>query len=398
LKRLLCSVGIAAASAVAFACGSGGDTPSIDGTPSGASSSGSTGGSTVGNGGSVVSFGGGGTNGSGSGTGSGGFNPDDACVGEAAEGELMPVDLYFMVDITGSMKCPVPDSRTSPCEVDPGPPYASTTRWVVESAALKSFMSSPANAGLGVGIGFFPSASNLCDASSYTRPAVEIAALPGAASALNAAIDAQSPAGNTPTVASLTGALDHAQSWATAHPGRNTAVVYATDGYPRSCGAENTIRNAAAVARAAFDATPAIRTYVLGVGQNLSDLNDIAVAGGTDRAYLVDTSGDAATQLSAALDSIRVRSRAGCIYSIPAPPTGRELDYQQVNVRYTSSSGEVIDAAKDPSLDECNEGWQYSADKSQIQLCGELCTAVQSDPGGKLNILFGCATNVNPPR
>ena len=85
------------------------------------------------------------------------------------------------------MNCPVPDSPTKPCEVDPGPPYSATTRWVVESAALKSFMSSSANAGMGVGIGFFPSAKNLCEASSYVTPNVEIADLPGASTQLSLA-------------------------------------------------------------------------------------------------------------------------------------------------------------------------------------------------------------------
>lgn len=328
--------------------------------------------------------------------GTGGLKSDEACVSEAVEGEVAPADLYFMVDITGSMKCPVPDSPTSPCEVDPGPPYSQTTRWVIESAALKSFISSPANAGLGMGIGFFPIGRNICLSGNYAQPAVGIAALPDAASALNQAIDAQRPNGNTPTVAALTGGLNHARSWAEAHPGHSTAVVYMTDGYPRSCGGQNTIANAAEVARTAFASVPPIRTFVLGVGQNLSELNEIAAAGGTDQAYLVDTTQNAPAQLSAALENIRGRSIVGCAYSIPEPPTGKQIDFERVNVRYTSSSGVVSDATRDSSPTECNEGWQYSPDMTQILLCGELCDAVKHDPAARLNILFGCATRVNP--
>jgi hypothetical protein len=388
---------------VACSSDTGSQTGELGGTQTGGSSAQSSGGngSHPGNsGGSGISFSGGstgtGSTGSSATGGGDGFDPSKACVANSAEGERVPVDLYFMVDITGSMNCPVPDSPTKPCEVDPGAPYSSTTRWVVESAALKSFMSSSANAGMGVGIGFFPSAKNLCDASSYVTPNVEVADLPGAASKLNAAIDAQKPAGNTPTVASLTGALQHATTWAKAHPGRRAAVVYSTDGYPKGCDA-NTIDAAAKAAQSAFK-TEAIQTYVLGMGQNLSSLNQIAAAGGTEQAYLIDTGKDAAAQLAAALNAIRSKAVVDCTFSIPPPPSGEALDYNKVNVRYTSSSGQTSDALRDPSATACTQGWQYSADKSQIDLCGDFCSQVKADPGGSLQILFGCMTKVDIPR
>ena len=353
--RAVLSLSVISGCFLALACSSdgGAQTGDLGGTHTGGGSSHASGGSSShpGNtGGTGISLMGGSTGtGSTGGTasgGSGGFDPNSACVANSAEGERLPVDLYFMVDITGSMNCPVPDSPSKPCEVDPGAPYSATTRWVVESAALKSFMSSPANAGMGVGIGFFPSAKNLCDANSYVTPNVEVADLPGAASKLNAAIDAQKPAGNTPTVASLTGALQHATSWAKAHPGRRAAVVYSTDGYPKGCD-PNTIGPAADVAKAVLKAE-GIQTYVLGMGQNLSSLNQIAVAGGTEQAYLIDTGKDAAAQLAAALNAIRSKAVVDCTFSIPPPPAGEALDYNKVNVRYTSSSGQVTDALRDP--------------------------------------------------
>lgn len=389
---------------LAFACSSdGGASDGGEGSPhtGGQSSNGGApsnhGGTPSNHGGGIsIMSGGTGTGSTGSGA-SGGFDPNSACVANSAEGERLPVDLYFMVDITGSMNCPVPDSASSPCEVDPGAPYSSTTRWVVESAALKSFMSSPKNAGMGVGIGFFPSAKNLCDANSYVTPKVEISDLPGAASALNAAISEQKPAGNTPTVASLTGAIQHAATWAKAHPGRRAAVVYSTDGYPKGCDASNTIAEAVKVAKSAYTGS-GIQTYVLGMGQNLSSLNQIAEAGGTEQAYLIDTGKDAATQLADALNSIRSKAVVDCTFNIPPPPTGESLDYNKVNVRFTSSSGQVTDALRDPSAAACTQGWQYSADKSQINLCGDFCNSVKSDPGGSLQILFGCMTKIDIPR
>ncbi len=374
---------------VVVACSSGNQSLSEG---SGSSANGATGSAASGGG---INFGTGGRSSGNAGqNGAAGFDPGTACVGTSVEGERVPVDLYFMVDTTGSMNCPVPDSATKPCTVDPGPPYSSTTRWVVESAALKSFMNAPANAGVGVGIAFFPAPSNACDAATYTKPSVEIAALPGGVSKLDAAIDAKKPAGNTPTLASLTGAVQHATDYAKAHVGHRVAVVYSTDGYPVGCASDNTIANAANVAKAAYAANPSVPTYVLGVGNNLSSLNQIAQAGGTDQAYLIDTTGDAAAQLSAALDSIRGRALVGCTYQIPPAPAGSTLDYGKVNVRVTSGSGQVTNVARDPSASACTQGWQYSADMSQINLCGDTCAQVKADPNMKLEVLFGCNTVV----
>lgn len=386
LLRYCACVGVVVAGIAGVACGSGGE--SGDG-------SGTGGGISLGMGGGVgISMGGAGsTAGNGSGA-SAGLDPNNACTGTSVEGERVPVDLYFMVDTTGSMNCPVPDSVDNPCTVDPGPPYAATTRWVVESAALKSFMESKSNAGLGVGIGFFPASKDACNAATYQQPAVEIALLPGAASQLTAAVTAKKPAGNTPTVASLTGAVQHATTYAKAHPGHRVAVVYSTDGYPVSCGSDNTIANAANVAKGAFQGNPSIPVYVLALGNNLSSLNDIAVAGGTNQAFLIDTSRDAAAQLSAALDAIRGHAVVGCTYEIPPPPAGQQINYNLVNVRLTSG-GKVTQVYQDPSA-SCKDGWQYSADKTQINLCGDVCTQVKSDPDVKLEVLFGCQTQVVP--
>lgn len=388
--------GIVLASIASAACGSGGDS---------GNGAGSGGGISIGSGGKpAVAFGGGvglgsGGTGASAGNGSGasaGLDPNSACTGTSVEGERVPVDLYFMVDTTGSMNCPVPDSVDKPCTLDPGPPYAATTRWVVESAALKSFMESKSNAGLGVGIGFFPASRDACNAATYKQPAVDIALLPGAAPALTAAIAAKKPAGNTPTVASLTGAIQHATEYARAHAGHRVAVVYSTDGYPVSCGSDNTITNAAKVAKNAFQGTPSIPVYVLALGNNLASLNDVAVAGGTEQAFVIDTSRDAAAQLSAALDDIRGRALIGCTYEVPPPPAGQQLDYGLVNVRLTSSGGKVTQVYRDPSPTACTEGWQYSADRTQISLCGDVCTQVKSDPNMKLEVLFGCTTQVVP--
>jgi hypothetical protein len=222
---------------------------------------------------------------------------------------------------------------------------------------------------------------------------------------LTTAINMQMPGGTTPTVPSLTAAIDHASAWAKAHPTHRVAVVYATDGQPNGCGASTPTQQAAAVQQAAalaakgVAATPSIPTYVLGVGPDLANLNSIAKSGGTNAAFLVDTSQNAATQLSAALASIRSTTALDCTYIIPAPPKGETLDPLKVNVEYTNGAGAVTKVAQAAASADCKTtpGWQYSADGTQINLCGKTCTDIKADKGGKLQVLFGCKTVVGDP-
>ena len=331
-------------------------------------------------------------------------DPNSACATSSADGEAIPVDLYFMVDITGSMNCPVPEMTA--CEVATMPPAMGESRWTVVASALKAFVADPANQTLGVGMRFFPTGGNggnnaTCNAASYARPAVEIGPLSMTSAALTTAIGMQVPNGTTPTVPSLTAAIDHASAWAKAHPTHRVAVVYATDGYPKGCEPNNTIPLAAQVALKGYFATPSIPTYVLGVGPNLADLNTIAENGGTKTAFLVDTTQNAATQLTAALASIRTTTALDCTYNIPAPPAGQALEPGKVNVNYTNGAGTVSTVPQDPPNTTCEagSGWQYSADGKQINLCGKACTDVKADKGGKIQVLFGCATQVgNPPK
>lgn len=340
-----------------------------------------------------------GTGGSGAVSGSGGsgnLDPDAACSAVSRESSKAVVALYFMVDISGSMKCEVPEADPEdPCEVDPGGNYADRNRWTDSRTALKGFFSSSASAGMWAGIGFFPS-NGSCNADDYADPVSEIAELPASATAINEAIDDQGPNGQTPTVPSLQGALDHARAWAGTHPDHTPVVVYLTDGYPRGCNG-NSIDRAAQIAEAAFDDDPSVRTYVLAVGPNLEDLDQIAQAGGTDAAFAVDTGADVTAQLTEALAQIRDDVVIECTYTIPTPPAGQSFEPGKVNVRYTSG-GATTDIGFNPTTDTCTEGWQYSTDGTQIIVCGETCEMVKANSDAKIEVLFGCSTKPVDPR
>ena len=262
-----------------------------------------------------------------------------------------------MVDTTGSMMCPTgPDGAR--CSMPPSPPVTGATRWSEVKKALDAFVQSSANAGIGVGVGFFPRAATddgdqpgavACKASDYVSPAREIALLPGAADDIVASIDSQEPSGSTPTLASLQGAIQYATTRAAADPDRRIAIVYATDGIPQGCDASNTIANSAIAARQAATFSPGVVTYVLGVGPKLNSLDEIAAAGGTGQAYLVD-SANVADDLANALANIRTRSLA-CDYHIPQAKSGT-LDYGLVNVEVqvgTSGSPGLVNQVADRS-------------------------------------------------
>lgn len=375
------------------ACGSNaGDTT---GGGLGKGASGGTGGSGAKGSGGSISVGQGGTStsagGSSGSSGSSGSAGTDACATINQKSAKTDVALLFMVDISGSMNCPVPDTQT--CTVDPmkNPPYP-TTRWTEMKPALEDFFGSITAADhLWAGISFF-SRSGSCSASDYEKPDAEIALLPGAKTALDAAVDQQVPAGSTPTVPSLQGALTHANAWATQHTDQTVVVVYATDGYPEGCN-NNTIDAAAMLAATAFTGPHQIRTYVLGVGPNLTDLNKIASSGGTDTAAFIDTGQDVTAQLTAKFDAIRSAVTATCTYTVPAPPAGQTLN-GQVNVTYNGSIVPFNNTAT------CDKGWQYNSDMTQIVLCGSTCDQVKADPNADIEMAFGCmgTVTVAPPR
>jgi hypothetical protein len=364
--------------------GKGGSGGSAAGTGKGGANNGGTipiGGSTAGNsnGGSAASSNGGGAG--------------DACIADTRTGNKATVALYFMVDISGSMNCPVPEADP-PCEVDPGnDPMPS--RWTEASQAYKDFFNGVSAAdNLWAGISFF--SGNSCDPGNY-GPEVEIGALPDNAADLGAAVDDQDPNGNTPTVPSLTAAIDHARDWMGSHNDHQGVVVYATDGYPRGCAENNTIDDAVNVAADGLSGAPRVLTYVLAIGPNLGDLGRVATAGGTS-VIQINTGQDVGAQLIAALNQIRDDVVVDCTYAIPPPPAGRSLDYNQVNVSITTGSGDDVSVGKDDPSDSTCNGWEYSADMTQIVLCGEACDTVMNDPGASLNVIFDCrGTIIEPP-
>lgn len=338
---------------------------------------------------------------------------DSGCASSQSNAQQVPLDMYIMLDQSGSMSDPA----------------GSSTKWDATLSALKAFFQQPDAAGIGVGIQYFPLTSGAvcpafcntdadcgacgpcvpffgicsgagggdsCQVADYAKPEVEIAPLPGAAQALISSMNNHSPGGGTPTSAALDGAITHASDWAKAHADHVVIAVLATDGDPSSCDTDLAVING--IASKGANGVPKILTFVIGVGSSLSALNGIAFAGGTNQAFLVDTNANATQQFLDAMNEIR-GSALACAYLIPQPAMG-ELDYDAVNVQYVPPVGEPILIPKVNSIQDCpasGNAWYYDNNMSptQIKLCSATCDMVKMDKdGGQVSVIFGCKTQV----
>jgi hypothetical protein len=329
-----------------------------------------------------------------------------------------PVDLYFIVDHSGSMDT-----------VDPG---NTQSRWQAQSQALNAFIDqSTADAGvitdaaigpdgsvitqgeLGMGLGWFPittgtgpNANSSCVLTDYV-PVVPIANLPGNGPPLKTAIAGMMPSGRTPTRMAMLGAVQYATTYQLANPMRKVAIVLATDGIPNDC--QSTVPAVAAVAATAFGGMPSIPTYVLGVGPETGNLDQIAMSGGTKMAYMVTNSGAAA--LLAAMNAIRtqvtttstttttVGTKIACTQLID--PTQRDLDWAAATMtREVNKMSTVVPPVADLAACGTGEGWYYDDPKNPTQLvfCPATCDALSPEAGlSKIAIDIPCNIPRRPP-
>jgi hypothetical protein len=375
------------------------------------------------------------------------------CAGIHTDAQTIPLDMYIMLDQSQSMTQAA----------------GTTTKWDAVTTALTSFVQQGAAvAGIGVGIQFFglppnaggggptctvkhcvvdtdcgPAACGPCNANGrctgytnngggvakdsctsadYATAAVEIAPLPGVATAITQSYANITPHTSTPTAPALQGAIDHAKTWENAHTDHVTVVVFATDGEPEECTPFNnqaaigsptdppgtytdattyTAQSIASIAAYGAQGTPKILTFVIGVGNSVTSLNTIAAAGGTTKAFIVDTAGDANKQFLDALNAIR-GTALSCSYEIPKATGSTPVDLNKVNVEYTPGNGGApVEIGNVPDKASCpanGNGWYYDnpTTPTQIVMCDSTCTTLKGDAKGQVSIVLGCATVVIP--
>lgn len=348
-----------------------------------------------------------------------GVDEGSACAAEKRTGELVPLDMYVMLDKSGSM---------------------SGSYWASVTAALKNFVDAPESVGMGMGIQYFPTTPKVplppapascttdadcapywgdcipgffqcdgvltggldpdsCNSEDYAIPDVPMQLLPMVSSKIKDSLNKQKASGGTPTYPALMGAHKYATQWAKAHPGHVTVVVLATDGDPSGCSSStNNTNTIAQLAEDARKANPSVSTFVIGVGTNFtSDLDIIASSGGTDKAIFVD--GGETQEFLDAL--VKIRGSVACEYQIPVPADNKQPDYERVNVTLThEGKTETIGRVAAPSeCDPTKGGWYYDNPQSpsKIKLCEKSCQLVKSSSQMapvEVDVLLGCRSQI----
>ena len=326
--------------------------------------------------------------------GSGPLDPDAACGVGAENASLAPLNMFVMFDDSRSMDM--------------------NNKWVQATTALKSFFGDPATAGLRAALRLFPNDSPMsgcnqtdCSVPACTAMQVPLAALTAAAApadtqeaALATALSGNTASGGgTPLSAALAGAEQAAILYQAAHKDEKTVVVLVTDGAPRGCNEDIT-----AIAQLAADAklSNGLLTYAIGLeGSNESDMDSIALSGGTTKGFFIGTSTNAQSDLLAALSAIRGKNLA-CDFPMPTAKPGVSVDPSKINVNFTPGGGAQTTLLQVPSQAECAQGdtWYYDnpSNPTRIFLCPHICDAARADASAKLQILLGCATQTDVPK
>jgi hypothetical protein len=350
--------------------------------------------------------------------------PASTCATQVHLAERAPVDLLLLVDTSSSM----------------GDRSGNQTKWDKARDSLRTFVTDPASAGLGVGMMFFPTtgagarqtcqqasdctsvspamptpgspcnlgmcqgADDGCRVDHFGTPDVDMGDLPAHAGAITTALTLRALNGATPMVLAVDSGFAALRARHMAFPNRRQALVLCTDGLPSGCGLTQSVAAVVDRISKAQAATPAIPTYVVGVfapeelALAQSALQMFAQRGGTGMPFLLSTGDDLNQKLLAALQKIRGQVVA-CEYTIPSPSMGA-LDFGKVNVR-TTSQGATAELAYVASADKCSAdkgGWYYDhlpasgMPPSRVIICPASCTRVSGDSGAQVELVFGCAT------
>jgi hypothetical protein len=360
-------------------------------------------GSNLPEGGATTTPTGGGSGGAAGTTGAGGVefdagDPDaaltdgDTCLTQEAQAEKIPLDVFMVVDRSGSMGA---------CDYG---------NWMPTDDALRAFFNNPLSAGLSIGMNFFPAPDTVTEEclEELFNPVqvpetLPLLLLPDNVAQLEAALDALVPggctAGTTPMYAALYGTYAFAVPYQDNNPNRKVIVVLTSDGEPccNTCPVEDipTIAGLALSARGA-----GIFTYTIIIDPLAAPaLNQIAAQGGTVQAY--DVSNDV-SQFAQALDEIRAAALS-CEYIIPETQgnedAGEPFDPLKVNVVYTPGGGQPTTIPQADNEADCGsaDGWYYDDPNTptKIILCPHTCNDVQADQEAVVSLAFGCPTELN---
>jgi hypothetical protein len=347
---------------------------------------------------------------------------NSSCAGWTSEPESLPALLQLVVDISLSMN-ESPDGMGGPGGPGGGP-GGGESKWDITQAALIDAIAELPDT-MPVGLFFYPNMAN--EASDDPRPlsecvntdeGIEIDYLTDAhRERLNDALNGTEPNGWTPTHGAYRHALETFLLPADL-PGQKFMLLI-TDGAPTltlecvsaegggfGAGGPTPVDSEPIVEEVAAAREAGVRTFLIGSpgsepGRQWMSLAAIqgatAAAGcrvsGEPYCHMdMTTAPDFSAALRAGLAEI-TGAIVSCTYDLPEPPPGETIDPDLINLIVRTGGGEIQLVRPDDSGD-CSEGWQYIND--QVVLCAETCSRVQNDPAGRLELLFGCGTEIIP--
>ena len=311
---------------------------------------------------------------------------ESECASAGVESRTLPVTIFFALDGSRSM---VSGKQRA-------------LRWEPVTVALKAFLNDPGSAGLDAAMQLFPTPTDhlnvivpearayACRVAPYRTADVKVQALPDSGD-FQAFIDAAEPDHATPTNSMFRGIIQQAEEVLNSDPEARAAMVMLSDGDPSECADDNRTPTevVSATVAAVADRIP---TYVIGVGENLDNLNAIAKAGGTETALLIDPADPEATRLKILERLGEIRGQvASCEVIIPEPPEGKRLEPNAVFAKIHLPNSASIEV---PYEADCltGAGFRYDDEDApeRILLCPQACGELRQS-GASVEVVFGCA-------
>jgi hypothetical protein len=321
-------------------------------------------------------------------------NGETACSVQRQESKPIPTDIFIMLDKSISMNCPATDVTCTQATAAAPP-----TRWTAMTDGIKAFAQNTANTGVGIGISLFDYSADaqMCDPQKYVDWATGIQLLPAGGTAVLNRIASTKLGGVTPIRWALQGAILYVRQYMVDKPDRTAAVVLVTDGMPNSPLCPAAVQTAANDAQAAFQETPSIETYVVGMGDTAA-LDTIALAGSGGVNHYIDANIDPANQLRDLLK--KVSHPITCDY--PIPQTGAALNYDAVDVQtQVNAAAPTISLKYAKSAGDCSTtpAWYYDVPPpgipKKITLCPSACDPLKQQDTAIVQAVIGCAPRIN---
>ncbi len=225
------------------------------------------------------------------------------------------------------------------------------------------------------GLELFPApGARLCEVAG--EPQVPIR--DDSADAIKAWLRSSTTSLSTPTRVALQAATTYL---AGLKDGNSKAILLATDGLPNCASSWAGDDLAGAVASATDAKKLGLPVYVIGIGPNLGNLNELAVAGGTGSYYPVTS----VTELEAALGSV-AKVVSSCRFKADTVPPNKDVVFIYIDKKLVAQ--------------DADNGWAFDpsdATFSTITLTGTYCQDMLAGLTSQVQIVFYDCAGALPP-